>query len=301
MIIKFCDKIHFAMYGNFDYMINILNLINKYKDECINSLVVNNQNMNYVYQNTSVKYLIIKINDKIFTLNENDKITFIYDRDINIIITRTDENIYYDIWLKNILKFYKNSKIYIIYNFDIKNELINIPDYVNIIENKIYDNPDILPYYYILFNKLKGNFLILNDKVILNHSIDINSINKNILVKEHNINEDELINTIKLLNNSNILIDIYKKISKKFCFEGLSFINSVFLNKANEKFNLSILFNKSEKINFNINFNIIFSLILYYFTNNNISIFENLDNNIIFTNLDKYFETKSKTKINYIY
>ena len=157
MIINYNDTINFALYGNREYMKNILNIIKKYKKNNITNLVINNKNLDYLNDNTLKKYLIIKINNNIFTLNENEKILFIYNNLINIIIFRTDKTIYWDEWLNNIIKYYGDNNIHIMYNFNQNQELINIPKKIKIIENNIYNKGNYLVYYYILKNNLKGN------------------------------------------------------------------------------------------------------------------------------------------------
>ena len=275
MIINIKDKIIYAIYGNDDYMINVKNIIQILQKNKTKQIVINNDNMNYNNNNEKYKYLIIKINNSIFTINNYDIIYFEYTNIPNIIIVRTDLHIYWVEWYNKLLQHYKNYNIYIIYDFDSKNEILDIPTNITIIENNMYNKGIYLGYYYIIKNKLEGEFIVLNDKIILNKVIKKANINQNLFNFDHKwkIDNKYIFEMINLLSNSKTLFNEFNDRNWYGCFKGLSFIDSILLNNIEQKFNFTNLINIINNNYYDMAFERLIGVCIYHFTKNNKSIF----------------------------
>lgn len=311
MLINITDKIDYALYGNENNTINVLDIIRRLQKEKKNKLVVNNDTFNYLHNNTDDKYLIMSINNKIHSFEESNEIDIDYDlfkNNFKIIIVRTDRNLYWEDWYKNILKYYKNSKIYVIYNFTLI-EKESLPDNIEVIENKKYNKGIFLAYYYILKNKLNGKFLILDDKIIINSIFDNNKVNQTLFTFEHKwkIDNKYIYNLLNALENSEDLYIEYEKFNWLGSFKSMSTISSDFLNKINKNHNLENLINAINNNQYEMAFERIFGILLYYYSNNNKPIYGDIHNELQknmnpwnFT-YDKYIISKKDKYFNYIF
>lgn len=311
MIINITDKIYYAMYGNECNTICVLDKIKNNQKQKNSELEINNENLKYYHNNTDSKYLILKINENTFFFNENDKITFEYDmfkNNIKIIIVRTEKHLYWDDWYKNIIKYYPNNKIYVIYNYKL-NKPEELPDNINIIENNIFNKGIYLAYYYILKNKLNGKFLILDDRIIINKIFDDTKINKSLFTFEHKwkIDDKYIFDLLNALNNSERLYLEYENLSWKGIFKSMTIITSEVLNKINDKHNLEYLINAINNNQYEMAFERILGILLYNETNESNSIFgdihQELEKNHNPWNFtyDKYVISKKDKYFNYIF
>ena len=199
-------------------------------------------------------FSINKFNEK---SKEVYNIDFMNNKKLSFIILRYVDsektNIYWNLCIDSISKYYPNSKI------------IVIDDHSTYKPNRIGDDIDsefevinshlecsrgeFLPYYYIHNMNLQGNYIILHDTVIVNKDVDLelkDSENVKFLWTttdaQGNNEMNDIISFFKLINYSDELINFYRKIKKsgfKMCFGGMSIINSNYLKTIFEYYNCS--------------------------------------------------------------
>ena len=311
MIINITDKIYYAIYGNENNTICVLNELLTLQKTNEKELIINNNNLKYYHNNTDKKYLILKINETIHHLNENEKINFEYDifkNNLKIIIVRTEKHLYWNDWYKNIIKYYPNNKIYVIYNYKL-NTTENLPNNIEVIENNIFNKGIYLAYYYILKNKLEGKFLILDDRIIVNKIFDDTKVNKSLFTFEHKwkIDEKYIFDLLNALSNSENLYIQYENLQWKGSFKSMSIITSEMLNNINKNHNLEYLINAINNNQYEMAFERILGILLYLETNDNNSIFGDIHTELEknhnpwnFT-YDKYVTSKKDKYFNYIF
>lgn len=311
MIINLKDYIHFAIYGNSNFTIDVLEKIKSVQKEKLNEIEINNNNLNYLHSNTDDKFLIIKINDEIICKKEGEYINLDYDifkNNLKIFIVRTDRNLYWDEWYKNIVKLYKNNKIYVVYNFKL-NEKENLPSNIEVIENDKFNKGIYLAYYYILEKNLEGKFLILDDKIIINSTFEENKINKCLFTFEHKwkIDDKYIFELLNVLDNSDKLFLEYEKYEWLGVFKGLSFIDSDILKKINLNHNFINFIKAINNNQYEMAFERVLGILLYYYSNNNEPIFGDIhkelekNKNPWNYTYDKYYVSKKDKYFNYIF
>lgn len=311
MEISILDQIDYAFYGNDNYTIDVKDKIKDNQNKKQKFLEVNNINLEYNNDNTNNKFLILKINNSIYSLKEGEKIFFCYDifkNNIKIIIVRTDRDLYWNDWYKNISKLYSNNKIYVIYNFKL-NEKEELSDNMEVIENNKYDKGIYLAYYYILKNKLKGKILILDDKLILNKTFDENKINKSLFTFEHKwkIDNKYIIDLLNVLDDSSKLLEELENENWLGSFKSLSFISYDLIYKINSKHNIENLIKIIYNNQYEMAFERVLGILLFIYTNDNKPIFgdihdelQKINNNWNYS-YDKYLVSKKDKYFNYIF
>jgi hypothetical protein len=155
---------------------------------------------------------------------------------------------YWKISYESIRKFYPENNIMIIddnsnYEF-IDTNYENTLASTTIIKSEYPGKGEILPYIYYLKNKLFDIAVIIHDSVFINKQIDFNVQNYKILWEfEHKWDQpkDEITLISKLDNYEELLIFHSSKQLWKGCFGCMSVITYDYLNKINDKFNISLL------------------------------------------------------------
>ena len=106
---------------------------------------------------------------------------------------------------------------------------------------------EILPYYYLYKNKFFKKGVILHDSTFINKYFDFSKHDNKFLYyfNKHQYDQSELeITMIKLLQNNEMLLNVYKNIKLwNGCFGVMSVINIEFLNYIEDKYNLFNLLN----------------------------------------------------------
>lgn len=123
--------------------------------------------------------------------------------------------------------------------FLLKTELYN----TTIINSEYIKRGELLPYYYYIHNKFFDNAIIIHDSVFINNYIDFTVDKYKILWDFQHIYdqiEDET-KMIKLFNDDSLLEFYENKNLWKGCFGGMSIISHDFINKINNKYNISKL------------------------------------------------------------
>jgi hypothetical protein len=311
MEINIKNNIEYAFYGNDVHTINILNIIKEAQSNKEELIEINDLNFNYTHSNSHDKFLIIKNNNSVFCLNKGDTLKLdyeLFENNLKIIIVRTDRDLYWDNWYKNILSLYPNNKIYVIYNFKLR-ENEELPEKIKIIDNEYYNKGIYLGYYYIIKNKIKGNILVLDDKIILNSLIDESNINRSLFTFEHKWKIDqkfitELLNVLD--NNQELILELDKK-NWLGSFKSLSYVNSKFLEKLNKKFNILNLIKVINNNQYEMAFERILGILLHSYEGNNEPIFGDIHQELIKNinpwdySYDKYLTSEKDKYFNYIF
>lgn len=284
------DKIHYIFCGFYDiklfkelklnYNLNLFFMHPNIDDDLEEELEDIHKQISFTTLYHNKLFLKFYTYDKyLFELNENntESITKYFNKynvnnDFGFIILRSVNNeISNEYWIKNILqirKFY-NHKIFIIDDNSKKKYLSpskvdHLKD-VEIIKSKYKNRGEILPYYYLYKEKLLKKAVILHDSVFINKYIDFNKYNNQVNFLWHfghhannHLMENQM---IKLLDESEMLTEIYDAKNWVGCFGVLSVIKLDFLKKLEKKYKLFNLINYIDNRSKRMDFERIFAVV----------------------------------------
>jgi hypothetical protein len=143
-----------------------------------------------------------------------------------------------------------------------KNKLLN----AHVIRSEYPKRGEILPYYYYLENRLFNTAFIIHDSVFINSYLDTEITDYRFLLEfkcETREYEKEELEMINVLNNKDVLLNVYKKRHLwKGCFGVMTIISYDFLKEIDTKYNIFSLFPLIKTRRARICFEIVFACIL---------------------------------------
>jgi hypothetical protein len=242
----------------------------KYLNENLRNININNIIYFPILSNNNDLNIDISINDISINDNvinqilENNNMGFIISRNINCELSN-------NYWIESYqcIRKYYNNKIIIIddnsdYNY-VKNEITLVN--CTIINSEFKKSGEILPYYYLYKYHFFNKAVILHDSVFINKYINFEKYNNVKFIwhfTHHWDNENEELELLNKLNNTNLTNFYHTKDKWYGCYGVQSFIEYKFLDILVKKYNIFSLIEYINKRELRMNFERIFGLICMY-------------------------------------